>query len=245
MKKLILLGTFPFLCAGLLAQPVETTKHKTKNTLEIHAKGFGNSTWLFNKNISAQGEAQDYDPAWGLNYGVGASAYFGSVGFALEAFIGNHTGGYSGVIKTTDTLGVVTKYSYTSNINLQVTQIPLLFKLKSDYSDSYLEAGIQYTMVSSAAYHKEGEIPKIDTAVTNYYSDYYLSAILGVGFKIQLGEGPVSILVGLRFQYGITDLKGVDALGQELNNPVIYPKANPTVAASGGLALGLIYKLGG
>ena len=142
-------------------------------------------------------------------------------------------------------MGVVTQHNYKSTINLQVTQIPVLFKLKNDESDAYLEVGIQYNMISSSAYHQSGDLAKIDTIVTNYYSNYYWSGILGVGFKIQLGRSPLSILTGLRFQYAFTDLKGVDALGLDLNNPVIYPEAKPTAAASGGLVAGLVYKLGG
>jgi hypothetical protein len=245
MKKLILLGASAIMSIGSFAQTVAKTPPAKGNTFEIEAKGLGNSTWLFNTNISNLGASQNYAAAWGFNYGLGFTAFFGNIGVGVEGLMGNHRGGYSGTIDYKDSTGKVTSsVDYKSNVNLKVIQIPIFFKLKTD-KGGYLEIGPQYNMISSAQYKRTGTGLNADTTVTNMYAKTYFSAVLGFGFKARLGKSPLSISAGIRLQYSFTDLKGVDGLGQDLNNIFIYSKPAPTAAATGGLMLGLVYQLGG
>jgi hypothetical protein len=48
-------------------------------------------------------------------------------------------------------------------------------------------------------------------------------------------------LFGLRLNYGFADAKGVDALGNNLDNSLLYPTYEKTNAASGAIMLGLTY----
>ncbi len=230
--------------ASSIAFAQETPKADKENTFEIHAKGFGNSTWLFNSNISDQGESQNYAPGWGFNYGLGFSAYFGNVGFAVEGLMGNHVGAYSGKYENKVGGVVLSTTDYTSKINLKLIQVPVMFKLKSK-DGAYLELGAQYNGISSATYKRTGDNFNADTTVTSLYANNFYSGVLGFGFAIKLGEeSPLSILVGMRLQYSFTDLKGVDALGTDLKNPFFYKEYKPTSAATGGLGIGLVYRLG-
>lgn len=243
MKKSILVGIFSFLCIALFSQ-VAPTSQRT-NLFEIQAKGLGNSTWLMNKNISDQGALQDYAMAWGFNYGLGFSAYFGKVGFGADYLLGNHMGGYTCTLEIKDSSGVVlSTKTFKSSIDLKVTQIPFLFKVRDD-KDGYFELGPQYNIISSATYRQNASGSKVDTVVTSSFSDSYFSAVLGFGFKIKFGNTPLALLAGFRFQYSLSDLKGVDALGINFNNALVYPKPNTTSAATAGVVLGLVFAIGG
>jgi hypothetical protein len=239
--KLLIAGTVLLSSFMVKAQDIATPEKK--NTFEIQLKGLGNSTWLFNKNISDIGDAQNYANGIGVNYGLGFNAYFGKVGVGIEGLMGNHIGGYVGKLEYKDANGATVKtVDYKSSVNLKTIQIPLMFKLKSDIL--YFELGPQYNLISSANYKYSGDGVSMDTVVTSNYASSFISALMGFGAKIKFGESPLSMNVGLRLQYSFTDLKGVDALGNDLSNPFYYKEKNATNAATGGLVLSLNYQLG-
>jgi hypothetical protein len=241
MKKLLLSTTALLACYSLFAGAPGDDKRKT--TIEIHGKGIANSTFLFNKNISDAGNSQDYAAGWGFNYGVGYTMYFGKCGFAIEGLFGNHTGAYAGTIDLTDTIGnVVSTEDYTSSVNLTITQIPVLFKLKSE-TGGYFEVGPQYNLISEAKYNFTGMGINHDTIITKEYKSY-VSAVIGVGFKVPVPKTRFSVLAGLRLQYSLTDLEGVDGLGTPFKNPFAYKEPGSTSAATGGFMLGAVYTIG-
>lgn len=224
MKKFIFCASLFFIGANAQAQL----------SIDGGVKGSYNSTWLFNKNISDQGTSQDYDLGWGYNVGGGATVYYGPIGFGVEFLTGSHTGGYAG-----DFFG-----KYTSNVKLNVTQIPLLLKLKSE-NGAYLEVGAQVNSISKATYsfdYTDSDLFDYSADETTNYAKTYTSAVLGFGANVRLVKAiPLSLNLGLRLQYGFTDAKGVDALNNRLNNSLIYPTYQKTNAVSGGLVFGLTY----
>ena len=224
MKKFIFCASLFFIGANAQAQL----------SIDGGVKGSYNSTWLFNKNISDQGTSQDYAMGWGYNVGGGATVYYGPIGFGVEFLTGTHTGGYAG-----DFFG-----KYTSNVKLNVTQIPLLLKLKSE-SGAYLEVGAQVNNVRKATYsfdYTDSDVFDKTSDQTTNYAKTYTSALLGFGANVRLVKAiPLSLNLGLRLQYGFTDAKGVDALNNRLNNSLIYPTYQKTNAVSGGLVFGLTY----
>ena len=224
MKKFIFCASLFFIGANAQAQL----------SIDGGVKGSYNSTWLFNKNISDQGTSQDYAMGWVYNVGGGATVYYGPIGFGVEFLTGTHTGGYAG-----DFFG-----KYTSNVKLNVTQIPLLLKLKSE-SGAYLEVGAQVNNVRKATYsldYTNSDILDYSNDQTTNYAKTYTSALLGFGANVRLVKAiPLSLNLGLRLQYGFTDSKGVDALNNRLNNSLIYPTYQKTNAVSGGLVFGLTY----
>ncbi len=242
MQKLILLTAIYSLTC--VSQAFAGDDDKKSRTLELHAKGSANSTFLFNNNISDAGDNQDYAAGWSLNYGLGVTMYFGKVGFGVEGLIGNHRGAYAGTITTKDAMGNTTNTDYSSNVNLKITQIPIFFKLKSEIG-GYLEVGPQLTLISQADYHYTSDGVQIDTMMTGSFAKSYYSAVIGFGFKIPVAKSNFSVLGGVRLQYAFSDIKGIDALGNEFINPFVY-KDGPgkTTGATAGLMLGVVYTLG-
>ena len=242
MKKILLLTSAVF--TTYAASAVSPGDGDKKNTIEFHGKGLANSTFLFNNNISDQGNTQDYAAGWGFNYGAGFTMYFGKCGFGVEGLFGNHTGAYAGSIDVKDGAGnVLSTEDYTSSVNLKITQIPVFFKMKSE-TGGYFEVGPQYNMISEANYHFSGSGTTMDTLVTNDYAKSYFSAVIGVGFKAGIPKTRFSILAGIRLQYSLTDLEGVDALGEAFKNPFTYKDPQTTSAATGGFVIGAVYTLG-
>ena len=225
MKKIIL-------CASLLFIGVNT---QAQLSIDANVKGLYNSTWLFNKNISDQGSAQDYAMGWGANVGGGATVYYGPIGLGVEFLSGTHTGGYAGE----NLIG-----KFTSDVKLNVTQIPLLLKLKSE-NGAYLEVGAQVNNVRKATYsldYTDSDILDYSNDETTNYAKTYTSALLGFGANIRIVKAiPLALNLGLRFQYGFTDAKGVDAMNNRLNNSLFYSTYQKTNAVSGGLVFGLTY----
>ena len=213
--------------------------------LEISARGSYKSTWLFNKNISDLGDKQDYAAGWGYNYGLSACIYFNSkIGIEVDGLLNMHAGNYAGTLDSQRT--------YTSNVKMNSIEIPLLFKLKSS-TGAYLEIGPQLGMINSAHYQFLQSYYNSSTgANVNNNSSYFvdsnyattnISAVLGFGINIKL-VSHLSLKTGIRFEYGLTDLKGVDALGQNLANTVLYPTKYATNSAAGGLFLALTWRFG-
>jgi hypothetical protein len=232
MKKIILCASLFFIVANAQAQL----------SIDGGVKGSYNSTWLFNKNISDQGAEQDYDMAWGSNVGIGAAVYYGPIGFGVEFLRGTHTGGYAGDFGLA---GFLASGKYTSNVKLNVTQIPLLLKLKSK-GGAYIELGAQVNSISKAIYNRDFADNDLfndtDNTVTSEYAKSFTSAVLGFGANVRFVKAiPLSLNVGLRLQYGLTDAKGVDAMGVSLENTVVYPTRQNSNAVSGGIMIGLNY----
>ncbi len=242
MKKIILLGAATMFATSSFAYtPGDGDK---KNTLEIQGKGLANSSFLFNKNISDAAADQDYAAGWSFNYGLGVSMYFGNVGFGIEGLLGNQLGAYAGTVVKKDSLGNPTSKNYSSTVNLKVTEIPILFKLKSDIG-GYLEIGPQYNIISEASYHyKDDKQTDTITIMTSNFARSYFSAVLGFGFKIPVAKSNFSVIAGVRLQFAFTDIKGVDALGVPFDNLFKYKTHEQTAAAAGGLMLGVVYTLG-
>ena len=208
-------------------------------SFEIQGKGSYNSTWIVNKNISDQGDAQDYDLAWAYNYGAGFNLYLGRIGVGIEGLFGSHKAAYAGTIGTTIPL------NYSSVVELKTSHIPLLLKIKGKKA-GYFEAGVQMNSISNATYTISGDVvyPTNPSDVMNRYSKTYFSAVVGVGANIKpIKKFPLGILIGARLQYGFDDVKGVDALGFDLNNSAFYPERQDSNVISGGMFVGLTYTL--
>ncbi len=209
---------------------------------DIQGKGLYNSTWIVNKSISDQGKSQDYDLGWGLSYGAGINFWLGKIGFGVEGIFGNHIAAYTGSVEIA---GV--NLNYNSKIEIQQSQIPLLLKIRGKRM-GYFEVGVQMSSLSKATYNMEGDLSSVflyPDDVFNRYSKTYMSALLGFGANIKpFKKFPLGVLIGARFQYGYSDLKGVDALGRSLDNSLLYDPYNSSHAISGGILLGLSYTLG-
>ena len=226
MKKLLLIVVTVMLSGYGFAQG-----------LELSAKGSYRSTWIFNDTLSKQGASQDYDAGWGYNYGLGTTFYFTkSIGVEIDALLGKFNGNYQGKV---DSLG-----EYTSQVSLNTLDIPLLFKLRTKTGSGYIEIGPQYSLIQKAYYEMTGDSMSIASRdVSGKYSESNFSVMLGMGVNIDLSKR-LDLTTGIRLEYGLDNIKGVDAVGDAFADFFKYEGPGRTYTAAGGLFLGLTYKLG-
>ena len=201
--------------------------------LDISAKGQFNSTWLFNQNISDDGDEQDYAPSWGSHYGLGLGMRLGFFGLGTEFNFGKHNAEYSGVIANQD---------YASKVALSTFQLPLILRFQNE-GGVYVELGAQYNKIRKAVYTRENLFPTTGDVV-NEYAKSYSTAFLGFGINRKILKSiPLGFVFGLRLQYGISDARGVDAYGNSLDNSLFYSNYAKTRAAAAGINFGLMYTI--
>jgi len=216
MKKLFL----PLLLVGAFTQA------KAQFSFDAQLKYASSATALFNKNISDLGASQDYDFAFSSNYGAAVSANYKFIGLGAELLLGNFVGGYQG--------GETVETSYTSQIILQTTQIPIYLRL-GGIEGQFSEFGVVFNQINSGSYSKSNVSGSND--VTNQYQSF-MAYMIGLGGRMKLAKLPIAVSLSARFMYSPQDAKGVDALGNDLNN---YPTYYKTNAASVGVHAGLVY----
>ncbi len=232
IKKQLLIAV----AAVLLAAP------SFAQLLELNAKGSVKSTWILNKNISDDGDEQDSDFGWGYNWGGGFTFYFTkSLGVGADIMLNQHNAAFEGKF------GAPLNYSYTSKITFNTLDIPMMFKIKGEESGSFLELGVNYSMFNSVNYHASANGYNSDTDVKDKYTSSSVAGLLGLGINIDLNDRLV-IQTGLRFEYGFTDVKGVDGLGRDLSNslmyPLVYDKYQSSHLVAAGFFLGMAYSIG-
>jgi hypothetical protein len=240
MIKRCSLLTATFAIAVILSMP----KNAFTQNLEIGLKGSYKSTWLFNKNVSDRGDIADYAAGWGYNYGLGATFYFNSkLGFGVDGLLNLHSGNYAGTMDSNRT--------YTSDVKINSLEIPVLFKLRNA-TGAFFEVGPQIGLVSGARYdffqhYTNGSGMNIDNDttfnVTSTYSGTNISAVLGFGISIKL-VSRLALKTGIRLEYGLTDLKGVDSFGEDFRNFFFYPSPETTNSAAGSLFVNLTWTFG-
>lgn len=238
MKKYIAIALFS---VGMLTA---SAQHK-QSAFEIQGKGIIKSTWVMNKNISDLGDEQNYAAAWGHSYGIGLNYYFQGIGpgIGLDFQMGKHKGGYAGTFNDSAST------KYTSNIQFNTMNIALMFKVKSEYG-AYLEVGPQITLLSNPTYtfKSDGDSETLtdgntDGYISKHYASNYIGLVFGFGINIDLVD-KLSLHTGLRLESSLTDVKGLDALANDLNDATIYKEKNSTYAFAGGLLIGLTYIIG-
>lgn len=185
---------------------------------------------LFNKNISDLGSSQDYDFAFNSNYGAALNVNYGKIGIGAELLLGSLKGAYQGV--------EATGANYTSEVNLNLTQIPVYLRV-GGAKGSFGEFGVVLHNVKNATYSTNNDVNLSNysfDATARYQS--FMGYMVGVGGRMSLPKIPVMLSISARFMYSTADAKGVDALGQPLDGYATYNKTN---AASVGLHAGLVY----
>lgn len=199
-------------------------------SVDAQVKYAYNTSALFNKNISDLGSSQDYDFAFNSNYGAALNVNYGKIGIGAELMLGSLKGAYQGVVANGST--------YTSEVNLDLTQIPVYLRV-GGAKGSFGEFGVVMHTVKNASYISANDqnisINSFD-ATARYQS--FMGYMVGVGGRMSLPKIPVMLSISARFMYSTADAKGVDALGLPLDG---YPTHYNTNAASVGLHAGLVY----
>jgi hypothetical protein len=273
MKKILL---------GILSIGVFVTFNaKAQETglgVEMGFRGAAASSWLFNSNVSAAGNSQNYAAAFSYNYGVDFSFDISSrCAIEADVLLGTLTQGYSGTFQdnglyysepqSSSPLGYsyINKESYTAKSQLNIVGIPVLFRFGSG-NGAYFEIGPEYDIVNDANYSANftGQStfspPSISYDTKQSYSPSNIQGVIGFGDDFQIGNSGVNIITNLRFSYGLTDIKGTDGLGQDMNptyngsqnqlyvstptQSAYYTSYKPTHSATASFSIGVYYFFG-
>ncbi len=233
--------------------------HSNSQSIEVGARGGYAYTWLSNNNVSNAGSEEDLVASFAYNYGL-FLGYDINHRYSLEADVlyGTLTQNYKGKFIDNGILPEGTSYqtgeTYTSQSLLYTISIPFLLQYNTR-SGFYAELGPEYQFITDANYTATYSNPPANSNynVLSEFAKSNIAAMLGLGWRLKIAR-PQGLLafVNIRFEYGLTDMQGVDAFGQNLNvtsyNP-IYSGAKPyysnyqathTLAAS--INAGLYYR---
>lgn len=234
-----------------------------------------NSTWLMNPQVFDEGAAMDVDVPFGYYWGFNVGYEFNDqIGLGLEFNINTINQKYVGDVQYL----IGDDYnSYTANTSLKTFDIPLLLKVGGD---SYFEIGPVFQMVNGATYNRTfdeedsyifsvpiptGTYKNPSDIIPNYFfenkdnenvketfSKNGIAIAMGFGSDMSLIDDVLFLSIGVRFQYTLTDMEGINGLGftkdsdfvpeenSAGNNEKERFKTNPLL---GGFKIGLKYKI--
>ena len=179
-----------------------------------------NSTWIFNSAVQSLDEGIS-DQKFSFGYNVGGSFEYRfneliAVGLDLQYFALSQK--YDGAISTQSQF-------WESSVSLGGLNIPIYAKIMSK-GGAFVEIGWQFGIIMASKFNRTsnaGGSIESNKDVSDSFSGAIFSPHLGFGFDFPVNDA-VMITAGIRANYGINDVKGVDGLG----NPVAeYPNTNP------------------
>ena len=217
-----------------------------------------NNTWLLNKQVFAEGPEMDVEASFGNYYGVIAGYYFSDiVGLELNMNINKISQKYRGDFNIPF---VDERAYYNSSLVLNTIDFPILLKLGKV---AYFELGGIFSLVNQATYNKKfdgnyviavyKDIPfytdfanRENVDVKETFKDFGFGAVIGFGTNINLIEDALKFNFGLRCNFIISDLEGINALGYTKDvRPWVSEKETKTFKTNPlylGLKAGLIYE---
>jgi hypothetical protein len=222
-----------------------------------------NNTWLLNKQVFAEGPEMDVEASFGHYYGFIAGYYFSDiVGLELNMNVNKVAQKYRGDFKLISITNSDERAYYNSSLVLNTIDFPILLKLGKV---AYFELGGIFSLVNKAIYNKTFEedysyrigiykdIPlyndfkNVENLDVKYaFKDLGFGAVIGFGTNINLIEDALKFNFGLRCNFIISDLEGINALGYTKDKrPWVSEKETKTFKTNPlylGLKAGLIYE---
>lgn len=217
-----------------------------------------NSTWLMNKQVFDAGAEMDVAASFGSSFGIIAGYYF-SDQFGLETNINFNKlkQNYEGSIKYFFTLNDE-RNAYTATTVLNTLDIPVLMKFGKN---TYFEFGPMFQFVNKATYTRTFDETDVlnpgtyhgmaysfanreDIAVKSNFKNVGIGVAFGFGANFNIIEDALKLNFGVRFNYILTDMQGINGLGEIKDSNFVTAdekdnfKTNPLY---GGLKIGLIY----
>lgn len=220
-----------------------------------------NNTWLLNKQVFAEGPEMDVEASFGHYYGFIAGYYFSDiVGLELNMNVNKVAQKYRGDFKLISITNSDERAYYNSSLVLNTIDFPILLKLGKV---AYFELGGIFSLVNQATYNKKfdgnyviavyKDIPfytdfanRENVDVKETFKDFGFGAVIGFGTNINLIEDALKFNFGLRCNFIISDLEGINALGYTKDvRPWVSEKETKTFKTNPlylGLKAGLIYE---
>ncbi len=167
------------------------------------------------------------------NFGIGASCeYDEKIGLSIEVIFGTHVAKYKALPSQFDP-----DQTYSSKISMFATQIPMFLRFPNE--SGYFAFGPQLNIFQGVKYSSSNSLSE-NIDVGEYYRKTNWSGVIEMARYQQLGRGPVSLLTGVRLNFGLTDIEGVSPEGLPYE---FTPEKNKTTILSGAMFFGLIYQL--
>jgi len=228
MKKIIFISLFLVISVSVFSQ-----KNKKVQLPYAGVSFSGASTWLINKWVFDKGDEQDIAASFGYSVGAVAGYYFkDNFGVEVNILYNAHNMKYTGEVFLN---------KYDSQTSLKFTDIPVLFKAGKE---TYFEIGPVFSFLNKAEYCIESNGNKNTKNVKSDFKSSGINVAFGFGVNIEVTK-QVFINTGLRLMYGLTDIKGVDAIGYSKSD---YSSNADGIddfknnIASGVIHLGVIYQ---
>ena len=207
-----------------------------------------NSTWIFNSAIQSLDEGIS-DQKFSFGYNVGGSFEYRfneliAVGLDLQYFSLSQE--YDGAISTQSQF-------WESSVKLNGLNIPIYAKIMTK-GGAFVEIGWQFGIILGSNFDRTstaGGSIESNKDVSEHFSTAIFSPHLGFGFDFPVNDA-VMITAGIRANYGINDVKGVDGLGNPIEdypntssgNPPLSPadtQPAPSNVLTAGIFLGVRY----
>lgn len=256
MKKLFLLVAIAAITTGVYAQ---------KGAFAGLNFAY-NSTWLMNPQVFDDGAGQDIVPSFGHYYGLVLGYNFiDNVGVEVDVNFSKVVQKYTGRLN----IWLTDNYNtYNSRIQMNTIDIPLMIRFGEK---SYFEMGGVFQIVNAVSYTQDFNDPH--GIITSYwYKDLVLyhtfvpegtievqekfrkngfGVALGFGSDIDLWEDRLALNFGVRFQYILTDMQGINGLGFDIDSNYVPSDHNDnnekdrfhTNPLIGGFKIGLKYRI--
>lgn len=195
------------------------------------------STWMLNNAINQLPDGQS-DQEFSLGYSVGVAGgyhYNQHIGVAVDVHYFKLNQRYSGKENS---------LFWESDVSVSGFQIPVYGKFMTR-SGFFAEVGWQFGFITSAKYKRSmvssSEGP-LDADVRTNFTKVIYSPHLGIGMDWYLNDMWV-VTTGIRANYGINNIKGVDGMGRDLSTDPLYTDPQPTNPLAVGLFVGFRYMI--
>ncbi len=214
-----------------------------------------NSTWLMNKQVFDEGPEMDIASSFGSYYGLIVGYNFAD-NFGVELNINPNkiVQKYQGGIKY---LLSDDRYTYDASTVLRTMDIPVLLKFGNS---AYFEIGPLVQIINKATYiidyesdgaltygSYNGLFPITDqpsTDVKSTFKNNAFGATFGFGANFNLVEDVLKLNFGVRFNYILTDIEGVNGLGLTKESGYVLEDTQVNFynhPLYGGIKIGLVY----
>ena len=170
--------------------------------------GGPSSTWLLNNNVSNIGSELNYASSMSGCIGLSLTHNFiEKVGIEIDLIYAGHNQKYTGTINSVTPLSTFT-LSYTDNMKTRYFDIPVLLHLGKS-NGFYFEVGPQFSFLMGAKEDltltpSDPTIEYTDKDFKSDFNSFVFAADIGFGYNVTL-SGLLSLNLGLRFGYGVTD----------------------------------------
>ncbi len=199
-------------------------------SFELGLRGGCGSCWLLNNNVSNAGNEQNYSTSFYYSYGL-FIGYDINHRYSLEFDVLSETinQNYKGSFQENGHLPEANYYvageTYSSQSQLYIIEIPAMLHYNTR-SGLYFELGPEYQFITDAGYTASYSNPSSEAnySVANEFAKSNILVAIGVGWNFRLiPKTNIYAFANIRYAYGLTDIRGVDGFGQNLNTTTGNP----------------------